>query len=54
MDPHVKESINRYQAKLLAIDKQLDGLLNEKEQLFRLYSGSKDDYKANILKKKAV
>lgn len=54
MDPYVKESINKYQERLLKVDKQLEAVLSEKRNLERLYTGIKEDYISNIGKKTAI
>ena len=33
MDPYVKESINKYQDRLLKVDKQIEAILAEKKTL---------------------
>ena len=54
MDPHAKEDIQKFQEKLLKVDKQLDKFLREKSHRNKEYRIVKDEYFSAIQKKKAL
>jgi len=44
MDPHAKEDIQKFQEKLLKVDKQLDKFLKDKSNRNKEYRIAKDEY----------
>ena len=54
MDPHAKEDIQKFQEKLLKVDKQLDKYLKDKSLKNKEYRVVKEEYFSAIQKKKAL
>ena len=54
MDFHAKDDIQKFQDKLLKVDKQLDKILKEKQGKCKEYRQVKEDYTTVISKKKAL
>ena len=54
MDFHAKDDIQKFQDKLLKVDKQLDKILKEKQLKCKEYRQVKEDYVQVISKKKAL
>ena len=54
MNPHAKLDIQRYQDKILLVDKRLDRILKEKLNKGKEYKQVKEEYVQVISKKKAL